>query len=254
MKTGLTIFIGAAVLFLLIFSINRRESDHLKVAVASNFDRPAFAIAEKFTQQTGIDISLIPGSSGTHFAQIKNGAPYDLFLAADRERPKRLDEINAVVASTRKTYAFGKLVYWSILEETSTDLSLALSDPRLKHLAIANPKLAPYGAAAREVLDQVFGDTPPSFQIVRGENIAQTFHFVEVGSAQAGFVAESQHQQRLKEGKARGIFLEVPTSLHHPIEQQVVLVKDSRAGRLFLQFLSSPEASEIIRQFGYDIP
>jgi molybdate transport system substrate-binding protein len=203
------------------------------VAVASNFTAPAKEIAKAFQKETGHKAILSFGSTGKLFAQIKNGAPFEVFLAADQKRP-------ALLKGEKFTYALGKLALYP------ADNQDALSQGNIKRLAIANPKTAPYGAAALQVMEKlgVLKDLRP--KLVRGENIAQTYQFVSTRNAQLGFVALSQVVS-----KKRWI---VPLELYTPIKQDVVKLEGAgEAAQAFFDFLRGSAAQSIIRQYGYGL-
>jgi len=222
----------------------------LVVAVASNFQPAMQALAQGFETKTGHTLRLVTGSTGKHYAQIHNGAPYDLFFAADSERPRRLEQEGLALPDSRFTYAIGALVLWSPDTGVVDAAGKVLRGDSFKRLAIANPRLAPYGKAAREALRTLGLWEALQDRLVRGENIAQAFHYVHSGNAQLGLIAHSQ----LQWSNAPGSRWAVPTELYAPIEQQAVLLKDTSAGREFLTFVRSPEAVAIIRQFGYAVP
>ncbi|MEA1890208.1 MAG: molybdate ABC transporter substrate-binding protein [Pseudomonadota bacterium] len=223
----------------------------LHVAVASNFTRAITSLIHQFEANTGHKVKLIFGSTGKHYAQIRNGAPYDAFFAADKKRPKQLEDEGLTVPGSRFTYAVGKLVLWSSEENAVDSSGKVLEQGDFRHLAIANPKLAPYGRAAREVLQS--RDLWDSMQgkIVRGENIGQSYQFVNSGNAELGFVARSQ--LKFPGQRINGSHWKIPQALYTPIEQQAVLIKDSKAGRDFLSYMQSPEALMIIKNYGYEI-
>lgn len=222
------------------------------VAVASNFTGPAGDLARAFADSTGHQVVLVFGSTGRHFAQIANGAPFAAFLAADEERPRLLEEQGLALAGTRFTYAVGRLVLWSARPEVVDAQGAVLAKGSFTHLALANEKLAPYGLAARQVLEGagLWADLQP--RLVRGENISQTFQFVQSGNAELGFVAYSQY--RVLPAAATGSVWLVPAALHQPIRQQAVLLRDDPVARAFLDFLKSPAARGIITGYGYDLP
>ena len=227
----------------------------IRVAVASNFKDTFKVIAHDFEDRTGHTVLISSGSTGKHFAQIANGAPFDLFLAADAERPRLVEQRGWGIQGSRRTYAIGKLVLLGNLNQpgvSNQDPSQLLTEINFRHLAIANPSHAPYGIAAVEVLTSkgLWPKLKP--KLVRGENIAQTFQFVKSGNAQLGFVAYSQIIQ-LSDAELGPVWM-VPQNLYIPIEQQLILLKESVAGRELLNFLESNTALEIIRQYGYDTP
>lgn len=221
------------------------------VAVAGNFVLPARALSERFQAMTAHEIRLINGSTGGLFAQIAHGAPVDVFLAADRARPRALVERGLGVAGSRFTYAVGRLVLWGRdFRIRDGDGAAALRAGGFRHLAIANPKLAPYGAAARTVLRRLGVLAALGDKLVYGQNIAQTFQFVATGNASLGLVALSQMNQR---PGAR--FWTVPATLHDPIRQDAVLLRRSRdnlAATEFLRFLRGDAARSILESFGYE--
>jgi len=231
----------------ILFYVTELRAEEVRVAVASNFAGAARAIAAEFTRTTDIDVVFIVGSSGKHAAQIKNGLKVDVFLAADCKRPRWLERQGIAIKETRFTYAFGRLALWGsdglVADRTSLN-ELSVNE----HLAIANPRLAPYGAAAVNVLKQLGVYENLSKQLVRGENIAQAFQFVRSGNAVAGLVAYSQVKDR-----ERGYWL-IPADLHEPIEQQVVLLNGRDSAKAFHQFLKSDKALELMQNYGYDTP
>ena len=228
------------------------SAEPITVAVASNFKDAAKSIARRFEADSDRKVTLIFGSSGKHYAQIKNGAPFDAFLAADTLRPERLEREGLVMPGSRFTYAVGKLVLWGPSTDHLDSDTGFLERGEFRHLAIANPKLAPYGKAAREVLQALSLWERLRARVVRGENISQTFQFVSSGNAEIGFVAYSQLKR--PKDQIRGSFWTVPPDLYGPLKQQAVLLKDDEVARKFLSFLRSDEALSIIRAYGYDTP
>jgi molybdate transport system substrate-binding protein len=227
-------------------------ADDVRVAVASNFAETLKIIAERFERDTGHRIIRIIGSTGKHYAQIRNGAPFDAFFAADVERPALLEQQGAAAPGSRFTYALGKLVLWSPQLDYVDAEGKLLADEKIRHLAIANPKLAPYGRAAQQVLQS--RGVWRSFQgrLVQGENIGQTFQFVKSGNLALGFVAFSQLK---RPGQSiEGSLWEVPQSLYSPIAQQAVLLREDQATRDFLAFVRTEESLQTIRDFGYGTP
>ncbi|MEJ7688612.1 MAG: molybdate ABC transporter substrate-binding protein [Variovorax sp.] len=226
----------------------------VQVAVAANFAAPMKAIVTEFEKATGHKAMLSSGSTGKFYAQIKSGAPFEVFLAADDETPARLDKEEATVAGSRFTYAVGKLVLWSANPELVDGKGEVLKAGRFSRLALAAPKLAPYGAAAVAALTRLglLDRIAPKF--VQGESIGQTFGFISSGNAELGFVALSQVWEggRLKSGSA----WIVPAGLHDPIRQDAVLLargKDNAAAVALMAFLRTDAARAVIRSFGYDI-
>ncbi len=218
------------------------------VAVAANFAEPAREIAALFKQKTGHDAVLITGASGAFYSQITNGAPFEVFLSADAERPALAVDKGFAVADSRFTYAIGKLVLWSrVIDVTKGDEALKAGN--FAKLSIANPGSAPYGAAAVETLKALGLWDAIQPKIVQGSSIAQAFQFVDTRNAELGFVALSQLY-----GSTEGTRWSVPENLHAPIRQDAVLLKtgaDNEAAKAFLAFLKTPEARAVIERFGY---
>lgn len=228
------------------------ESAEIRVGVASNFAGALADLAEDFQRRTGHRLVISSGSTGKLFAQIKNGAPYDVFLAADGERPQRLEEEGESVAGTRFTYAIGRLVLWSSQRDLVDGEGKVLTTNRFKRLAIANPVTAPYGRAARQALEALGQWERLEPRLVRGENITQTFQFVASGNAELGLVALAQTQSLRDE---RGSAWLLPASLYDPIEQQAVLLKSARepgAARELLDYLRSPTVRKYLESSGYE--
>jgi len=245
--------------FLLIFiglSFTQIAADEIKVAVASNFYPAMKEIVLQYElkqsqSSENHNIVLISGSSGKHYAQILNGAPFDIFFSADKVRPILLEKKGISETGSRFTYALGKLVLWSSLDGfVEKDERLYNND--LRFLAIANPRIAPYGVAAREALISLNLWEDLQSRLVRGENIAQTFQFVNSGNAKLGFISYSQLMN--PSYPVVGSFWEVPQTLYTPIEQQVVLLKKSSLAKDFLSFIESDEFLNIISKYGYDLP
>lgn len=223
-------------------------ADEIRVAVASNFAPALKQLATNFEIRDGRKIHVVTGSSGKLFAQISNGAPFDLFLSADRHRPMLLEQQGRARAGTRFTYALGRLALWSTDPERVDEEGRVLASDGFRRLAIANPRLAPYGLAAKEVLMRHDRWTRLQPKLVRGENIAQTFHFVNSGNAELGFVAMSQ---LITSQAARGSYWAVPANQHSPIEQQAVRLSDHPLALAFSDYLRSSEALAVIHRFGY---
>lgn len=244
LSTILVLILGA--------SVGPDNGQETLVGVAANFAVPARELADEFFQATGSRVILVSGSTGKIYAQISNGAPLAAFLAADEEKPALLEEKGAALPGTRFTYAVGRLVLWSSRNDLVDPEAEVLKEEGFRHLAVANPRLAPYGLAAQRVLESrgLWQVLQP--RLVRGENIGQTFQFVFSGNAELGFVALSQYLG-LDPARRGSVWL-VPESLHAPILQQAVLLKDDPVARAFLEFLKSPAAREIIRDHGYGFP
>ncbi|WP_436130587.1 molybdate ABC transporter substrate-binding protein [Acidovorax sp. LjRoot38] len=228
------------------------HADTVSVAVAANFTAPMQKIAAAFEADTGHKAELSFGATGKFYAQITHGAPFQVLLSADDTTPARLEREGKAVAHSRFTYAIGTLVLWSAQPGTVDAKGDVLKSGDFKHLAIANPKLAPYGAAALQVMEKLGVATALQPRLVQGENIAQTFQFVSTGNAQLGFVALSQV---MADGKIRsGSAWQVPASLHEPIRQDAVLLmpgKDSAAASALLTYLRGSKARAIIQSYGY---
>ena len=225
----------------------------VKVAVAANFMEPAKAIAARFKARTGHDAVLSFGASGQFYTQIANGAPFEVFLSADAERPQKAEAEGLAVPGTRFTYAVGRLVLYSKTPGLVDGKGAVLKQPaRFQKLAVADPKTAPYGLAAMETMKTLGVDAALAPKLVQGTSISQAYQFVETGAAEAGFVALSQVVA--VKGGSRWL---VPAADHSPIDQQAVLLKTSAANpaaRAFLAFLKGPEAKAVIRKYGYEVP
>ncbi|HEY5763897.1 MAG TPA: molybdate ABC transporter substrate-binding protein [Rhodocyclaceae bacterium] len=224
------------------------------MAVASNFARPAKVLVEEFEQKTGHRATIATGSTGKFYAQIRNGAPFDVLLSADSETPRRLVDERLGLAGSRMTYAIGRLVLWSARAGVVDPQGAVLRQGQFRKLAIANPKLAPYGAAAREVLGKLNVLDIATPRLVQAENIAQAHQFVASGNAELGFVALSQVIVDGRVGAGSGWV--VPSELHSPIRQDAVMVteaKNNRAAAAFMDFLSTEVARRIIRNHGYEV-
>lgn len=221
------------------------------VAVASNFAAPMKQLATQFEQASGHTLVLSSGATGKFYAQIKHGAPFDVLLAADDETPARLLREGDAVQS--QVYAIGRLALWSDRPGLIDGSDAVLRQNRFQRLAIANPKLAPYGSAAVEVLAKLKLTDQVQNKFVTGENIAQTYQFVASGNAELGFVALSQV---MLNGKlSSGSAWLVPASLHSPIRQDAALLKrgeNNAAARALLDYLNTPAALATIRSYGYE--
>ncbi len=228
----------------------RASADQTNVAVAANFTDAAKEIAAAFKAKTGHEAVLSFGSSGQLYTQITQEAPFQVLLSADAERPQKAVEEGRGVADSRFTYAIGKLVLWSKMPGLVKGPE-TLKDGAFVKLAIANPAGAPYGAAAIETLKALGAYEAVQAKLVQGNNIAQTFQFVDTGNAELGFVALSQLASN-----ASGSSWVVPQSLYSPIRQDAVLLKKGAgnpAAVAFLAFLKGPDASQIIEKYGYGL-
>ncbi len=227
----------------------------VSAAVASNFSAPMEQIAVLFRQQSGNTVKLSFGSTGKFYAQIKGGAPFDVFVAADSATPQRLEDEGLTVAGSRFVYALGKLVLWSAQPGYVDDKGEVLHKGGYNRLAIADPKLAPYGMAAKQTLDGLGLWDSVQGKLVTGENITQAYQFAATGNVELAFVALSQV---MRDGKvSAGSWWIVPPQMYNPIKQAAVILsdaKDKSAAQAFLDFLKSRKAAAIIRSFGYELP
>jgi molybdate transport system substrate-binding protein len=225
------------------------------IAVATNFSEVAELLVQDFENLSEHDIEITAASTGKHYAQIINGAPYDALLAADQASPRRLEESEIAVAGTRFVYAIGKLTLWSPEEKVVSGDGIALLEKQdFRALAIANPELAPYGLAARQTLESLGLWDELEQKIVMGENIGQAFALVATGNAELGLVALSSVIS--KRNTDRGSRWDVPSELHSPIRQDAVLLEHgygNAAAVAFLAYLQSDEARLTIESFGYGL-
>lgn len=230
-------------------------ADEAQIAVAANFATPVKRIAADFEKDTGHRAIIVTGASGKFHAQIVNGAPFDVLLSADDEIPAKLEQGGQAVAGSRFTYAIGRLVLWSARPGVVDSEGTVLKSGDFRHIALANPKLAPYGLAAMQTMAALGVSERLQPRFVLGENIAQTHQFAATGNAELGFVALAQVMKdgRIGEGSA----WIVPARLHEPIRQDAALLAHGRlnpAAAAFLAWLRSDKAKSIIRSFGYDLP
>lgn len=225
----------------------------VSVAVAANFTAPMQRLAADFERDTGHKARLSFGATGKFYAQISHGAPFEVFLSADDETPARLENEGQAVKGSRFTYAIGRLVLWSPQPNRVDAQGAVLEKGDFNRMAIANPKTAPYGAAAIETLTQLGLLTRLQGRFVQGENIAQTHQFVSTGNAELGFIALSQV---FKDGQLTGgAAWIVPAKLHSPIRQDAVLLSKGRgnpAAEALMQYLRSDKAKVTLRAFGYE--
>lgn len=226
-------------------TLNSIQHKPLRIAVAANFAPILNRLLPSFTEQTQLEVQIISAASGTLYQQTVHGAPFDLFLSADSIRPALLEKEQLVVKNSRKTYAYGQLALWSA-KKNLTDLS-ALSQP-ISRLAIANPATAPYGKAAKQVLEHLSIWPKVSDRLVTGININQTFQQVRSQAVSIGIVALSQ----LRFNKLQGV--PIPSHYHQPIAQQLVILKSSKQrenAQLFSQFLMLPKTQKQLIALGY---
>ena len=227
----------------------------VSAAVASNFSAPMRQIAALFQKESGHTVKLIFGSTGGFYAQVREGAPFDVFVAADSATPQRLEEEGYAVVGSRFVYALGKLVLWSAQPGYVDEHGVVLRNGHYRQLGIADPKLAPYGKAAKEMLDALRLWHIVKSKLVIGENITQAWQFAATGNSELAFVALSQI---MRDGKvAEGSYWIVPAHLYHPIRQSAELLsgaKDKDAAQAFLDFLKSEKAATVMRSYGYELP
>lgn len=225
-----------------------------QVAVAANFAEPIKAIAAVLEKTTGHTLKITLGATGKLYAQIKNGAPFDVLLAADAKTPERLEAEGLGTAGTRFTYATGKLVLWSAKPDRVDGKGQVLKAADLGKVAYATPKVAPYGAAAVEAIEKLGLTATLGPKLVQGESIGQTFNFAYTGNADVGFVALSQVLEggRLKSGS----MWVVPQALYSPIRQDAIVLQKAatnEAALALLQLLKSPNIKDLIRSYGYEL-
>ena len=230
------------------------QAGEVQVAVAANFAGPMARIGEAFTAATGHTLKLSTGATGKFYTQIISGAPFEVLLAADDETPKKLVAEGHALAGTNFTYALGKLVLWSAQAGFVDDQGAVLGSDKVKHVAIANPKVAPYGAAGQEVIKARGLTDALAPKLVTGESIAQAYQFVATGNAEIGFVALSQV---VVPGKpVAGSYWLVPSNLYGEIRQDAALLKAGEknpAAKALLDYLKSEPAKALIREYGYGL-
>lgn len=230
------------------------HADDVHVAVAANFTKPIQEIAAEFEKETGHKVIASFGATGGLYTQVKNGAPFEVFFAADAQTPARLEAENEIVPGSRFTYVIGKLILWSPKEGFVDDKGAVLSSPEVKHIAIGNPKTAPYGLAATETMAKMDLTQALAPKLVEGSNITQTLQFASSGNAEVAFVALSQV---FKDGQlTSGSGWLVPAEYYSPIRQDAVILnkgKDNKAAQELVQYLKSPKAVEIIKSYGYEV-
>ena len=230
------------------------QAEVVQIAVAANFTAPARALAEIFARTTGHEAKLSFGATGAFYTQIKNGAPFDILLAADDERPIRLEKEGDAVPGSRFTYAVGQLVLWSAKPGFVDGEGAVLKGGNFNKIAIANPKLAPYGAAAVETMDKLGLAAALTPKLVTGESIGQTYNFIATGNAELGFVALAQV---LDGGKLKsGSMWVVPAKYHAPIIQDAVILKRAAANpaaKAWMALMRSPNTQDFIRSYGYEV-
>ncbi|MGQ3323377.1 molybdate ABC transporter substrate-binding protein [Pseudomonas brassicacearum subsp. neoaurantiaca] len=242
----------APLLLTTFFAIGAVQAAEVQVAVASNFTAPIQAIAADFEKDTGHKLVAAYGATGQFYTQIKNGAPFEVFLAADDTTPAKLESEGDTVKGSRFTYAVGTLALWSAKDGYVDSQGQVLKHNDFQHLSIANPKAAPYGLAAIQVLDKLGLTAQVKSKLVEGQNITQAYQFVSTGNAELGFVALSQVY---KDGKVTGgSAWIVPAELHDPIKQDAVILnkgRDNPAAVALVDYLKGPKAAAIIQTYGY---
>jgi molybdate transport system substrate-binding protein len=229
-------------------------ADEVKVAVAANFTAPFQALAPAFEKATGHKLVASFGATGQFYAQINNGAPFDVLLSADDTTPARLESENATAPGSRFTYAIGSLVLWSADASYLDGTDAALKAGQFRRLAVANPKAAPYGLAATQVLDRLGLSEAVKTKLVEGQNITQTHQFVSTANAELGFVALSQVYRDGKLGSGSAWI--VPQALYDPIRQDAVILRqgaNNPAATTLVEYLKGAEAARVIESFGYKL-
>ena len=228
-------------------------AEEVSVAVAANFSAPLQRIAPEFERETGHRIVASYGATGKFYAQIRNGAPFEVLLSADDATPTRLVAEKAALAGTQFTYALGKLVLWSVKPAVVDAAGEVLKKGNFEHIALADPKLAPYGVAALQAMKALGVHEALTAKIVTAENSSQSYQFVGSGNALLGFVALSQV---LRAGKIEGSHWLVPASLYEPIRQDAVILEQGKgkpAALALIKFLKGDKAKAVIRSYGYDL-
>ena len=229
------------------------QAAEVHVAVAANFSAPMKDIAAGFERDTGHKVVASSGPTGGLYTQIRNGAPFELFLAADEGTPAKLEREGGIVPGSRFTYAIGRLVLWSAAAGVVDGEGAVLRRNAFRHLAIANPKTAPYGLAATQVLERLGLAEATRAKLVEGTNISQAYQFVASGNAELGFVALSQVYRDGRIGAGSAWI--VPAELHDPIRQDAVILaggRDNPAAQALAGYLRGPKAAAVIRAYGYE--
>ncbi len=243
--------IAALVALILLIGTTPALAAETQVAVAANFTEPAKEIAAAFAAKTGHKATLSFGASGQFYAQIANGAPFEVFLSADADRPKQAESAGLAVSGSRFTYAVGQLVLFSKTAGLVDPKGKVLAGGGFEKVAIADPATAPYGVAAVETMKKLGVYDRLQAKVVKGNSITQAYQFVQTGAAELGFVAQSQVVN--EQGGSRWV---VPAADHAPIEQQAVLLKTGQsnpAAAAFLSFLKGAQARTIIKRYGYGV-
>ncbi len=245
----MNVLLRITLILFFVMSCRSEEKQILRIATAANMQFAMEKLCKQFEAETGIRPELILSSSGKLTAQIRNGAPFDLFVSADMSYPQTLFEEGFATAAPQ-VYGLGKLVLWSYNENLQPSIEI-LSTDSLKHLAIANPKTAPYGTAALEVIRHYNLGELLQDKLVYGESIAQTNQFVVSGAAELGFTSMSVVLSPQMKGK--GKWIEIPSHLHTPIKQGIVILKPGDEAQIFYDFIFSASARSILQEFGYSV-
>lgn len=242
-----------ALLTLIAITGHQALADEVRAAVASNFSAPMQQLSDAFERETRHRVVTSYGATGKLFTQIQNGAPFDVFLAADDAHPRLLEKNAIAVSGSRFTYAIGQLALWSAIPGYVDDQGKVLRNGTFRHLALANPQTAPYGSAAKEYLraNGLLRKLKPRFVV--GENIAQTYQFIESGNAELGFVSLSQLAVASEANRKGSMYL-LPLQSYPRLKQQAILLRHNDAAAAWLAFLQSDKARTIIRQHGYLLP
>jgi molybdate transport system substrate-binding protein len=245
---------------LTLLSAEKAFAKPLHIAVATNFLVPMQQIVEVYKRQTQHDVILSAASSGKLYAQILQGAPFDLFFSADQHKPAALQKKGLIVAGSRQTYVLGRLVLFTTETSLNLHTGQVLQDKFTGRLAMANPRIAPYGEAAKQVLEHLQVTLKPE-QLIVGENVAQAYQFVSSGHAQLGLVALSLIFSQQRPPHAVGLSSQqhwlIPPSWHAPIYQDMVWLKHAAGNpqaEAFYEFVSSDKARQIMQDFGYALP
>jgi len=242
---------------LLITCVNGAVAEEITIAAASDLSFAFREIATEYENTTGNHVRLTLGSSGNFFAQIQNGAPFDLYFSADIAYPRKLEEAGLTVPGSLYPYAVGRIVLWAG-KDSHLDLSKGLEilrEPTIRKIAIANPKHAPYGRAAVAAMEHAQVYDRIKDRLVLGENISQTAQFVESGAADVGIIALSLAIAPAM--KSKGTYWEVPAEAHPSLDQGAVILKQSKspeAARAFLEFIKGPNGQEIMKRYGFVVP
>jgi molybdate transport system substrate-binding protein len=246
-----SLMVGA---FLCIPAMPTVHAEEISVAVAANFTAPMKLLAAEFEKESGHKLVASYGSTGKFYAQIKNGAPFEVLLTADDETSAKLVKEGAAVSGTAFTYAVGKLVLWSAKPGVVDASGAVLKKAAFEHLALPDPKLAPYGVAGVETLKSMGAYEHVQTKLVTAENLTQAYQFISSGNAELGFVALSQV---LKDGKVEGSSWLVPGNLYTPLRQEAVILERGRgkaSAEALMKYLKSDKAKAVIRSFGYELP